>query len=379
MESPSEVYAQRAVGTHRLALLRDGEQTYAAMLDAIAKARSTICLSTYILRSDRTGERFAEALIERARDGVEVNLLYDAWGSSVSSDYLRRLREGGVRVVAFRPFRLKSRLASTVGGYLRRDHRKILVVDKEVGFTGGVNIADDYAPLKDGGGGWRDTHLRLEGPAAYELLAFFLYVWMREGGAHLDPTRYRHEGRRPDPKVKILGNGLRRELKLLRKAYLEAFKSAEDRIRITNAYFVPTPRILRALKNAARRGVRVDLIVAGTTDVPAIRFASQGFYGGLLRAGVRIYEWHGRVLHAKTAVIDGRWSTVGSMNLDTLSIRMNLEANAIVEDEAFACDLERMFAEDLESCGEVVLRDLRVRPLLNQIVSWIVWRLRRWL
>ncbi|HEY0840858.1 MAG TPA: phospholipase D-like domain-containing protein, partial [Vulgatibacter sp.] len=217
-----EVYADLVVGAHRLALLRDGEQAFPAMLEAIRGARSTICLETYILRSDRTGERFAEALLERAAAGVEVNVIYDAWGSRVSSAYLRKLASGGVRTLAYHPIVFDGRLTRMLNRLVRRDHRKMLVVDHSVGFTGGLNIADDYAPTAEGGGGWRDTHLRLEGPAVLELLGYFLHNWRRQGGAPLDERRYVHEGRRPDPRVRILGNGPRRDRKFVRDAYLRA-------------------------------------------------------------------------------------------------------------------------------------------------------------
>ncbi|HWV39283.1 MAG TPA: cardiolipin synthase ClsB [Vulgatibacter sp.] len=373
------VYADLVVGEHRIALLRDGEQAFPAMLEAIRDARSSICLETYILRSDRTGERFAEALIERARAGVEVNVIYDAWGSRVSVSYLRRLHDAGVRTLAYHPFAFDGRIGRMLNRLVRRDHRKMLVVDRRVGFTGGLNIADDYASVADGGGGWRDTHIRLEGPAVLEMLAYFLAVWRKQKGAPLDEARYAHEGRRPDPKVRVIGNGPRRDRKFVRDAYLQAIDNATRRILITNAYFIPTARMMRALKAAARRGVAVELLLAGTTDLPAARFAAHTFYGALLQAGVRIFEWYGRVLHAKTAVVDGRWGTVGSTNLDTLSFRTNLEINTVFEDEGLAWVMEKMFDEDLEQCVEVYLEEWQRRPWLHRMVSWVASLFRRWL
>ncbi len=397
------VFAELEVGMHRLALLRDGEQAFPAMLEAIRAARTSVCLESYTVRSDRMGERFADALIERSLAGVEVNLIYDAWGSSVSAAWLQRLHEAGIRTVAFHPLawdgrvgrllsptraaQVRSSLPPRAGGILsqalsrlmRRDHRKILVVDQVVGFTGGLNIADDYAPAAQGGGGWRDTQIRIEGPAVNELFFYFLTVWRQQGGAPLDPGRYRNEARSPDPKVRILASGLRQERKQIQEAYLQAIKGARRRILITSAYFVPTTRMLKALKSAARRGVAVELMLAGTTDIPPARFAAQSFYGSLLTAGARIYEWYGRVLHAKTAVVDGSWGTVGSTNLDTLSLRMNLEVNAVFDDEGFASAMEKMFDEDLEQCVEIHLDDWRRRSWGARLVSWFIGRFRRWL
>lgn len=377
--SELRVYAERVVGMHRLALLRDGEQAFPAMLEAIRSARSTICLETYILRSDRTGERFAEALIERAQAGVEVNVLYDAWGSSVSAPYLAKLHSGGVRTLSYHPIAFDGRIGRMLSKLIRRNHRKTLVVDQRVGFTGGLNIADDYAAVAEGGKGWRDTHLRLEGPAVFELLAYFLAVWNREGGAPVDERRYRHDGRRPDPKVRVIGNGVRLDRKLVRDAYLRAIKGARKRILITNAYFIPTLRLVRALKAAARRGVQVELILAGTTDLISARWAARSFYTPLLGAGVRIFEWYGRVLHAKTAAIDGVFGTVGSTNLDTLSLRYNLEINLVAEDQGFAEELERMFDDDLEHCVEIYLDEWMQRPLYAKLASWFLSLFRRWL
>lgn len=370
-------FAEMTVGAHRLALLKDGAQTYPAMLEAIARARRTICLETYILRGDRTGQRFAEALMERAAAGVEVNVLFDAWGSSVSSSFLDGLRRAGVRPLAFRPLDLSAPL----GKVARRDHRKALIVDGAVAFTGGLNLSDDYAAPEDGGADWRDTHLRIEGPAAAELQYFFLRTWQRIGGAPIDDERYGYAERRPDPAVQIISNDLprRRHRHGIREAYRHAIERARRRIFITNAYFLPPLRIIHVLSAAARRGVDVRIMVAGTTDVPAVLLASRAIYGHLLDAGARMFEWRGRVLHAKTAVIDGLWSTVGSTNLDSQSLRMNLEVNAIISHRGFAGAMERMFADDLAHCHEITVARWARRPLWERAASWTAYLARDWL
>ena len=373
-------YATLRVGEHRLALLKDGEQAYPAMLEAIASARSHICLETYIFRADRTGRRFARALAERARAGVEVNVIVDAWGSPLPLGFVRRLQRAGVRILHYNPVRLSWRAFRTrFARFFRRNHRKILVVDNRVGFTGGLNIADDYASEEDGGQGWRDTHLRIEGPAVSELLYVFRRTWEKEGGAPLDERRYRSEGRRPDPRVRVLASDIRRGRRMIKDAFLQAIRQAKERIWITSAYFLPTRKMLKALVAAARRGVDVRVIVAGTTDVLPARYAAQSFYPRLLKAGVRVYEWVGTVLHAKTALVDRHWATVGSSNLDALSLRKNLEVNAFVEDRAFNEVLARLFEEDLEKCVEIEWRWFRYRPLLDRLLSFVLGRLQRWI
>lgn len=376
----SRAYATLRVGEHRLSLLRDGEQTYPAMLEAIASARSHICLETYIFRADATGRRFAKALAERAKAGVEVNVIVDAWGSPLPAAFVRRMERAGVRFVHYNPLRLSwQAFRSRFARFWRRNHRKILVVDNRVGFTGGLNIGDDYASERVGGWGWRDTHIRIEGPAVSELLYVFLRTWRKEGGAPLDEARYRNEGRRPDGKVRILASDLRRGRAMIKEAYLNAIRRAQKRLWITSAYFLPTHKMLKALIGAARRGVDVRLILAGTTDIPPARYAAQSFYGRLLKAGVRIFEWGGSVLHAKTALADDHWSTVGSSNLDSMSLRLNLEVNAIVEDRAFNEALARLFEDDLERCVEVEWRWFRYRPLLDRLLSHILGKLQRWI
>lgn len=375
-----EAYATLRVGEHRLSLLRDGEQAYPSMLEAIASARSHICLETYIFRADRTGRRFARALAERARAGVEVNVIVDAWGSPLPGGFVRRLQRAGVRILHYNPVRLSWRaLRTRFARFFRRNHRKVLVVDNRVGFTGGLNIADDYASERDGGQGWRDTHLRIEGPAVAELLYIFRRTWEKEGGPPLDESRYRNEARRPDPKVRVLASDIRRGRRMTKDAFLQAMRQARERIWITSAYFLPTRKMLKALCGAAQRGVDVRVIVAGTTDVIPARYAAQSYYPRLLKSGVRVYEWVGTVLHAKTALVDRDWATVGSSNLDALSLRKNLEVNAFVEDRAFNEVLARLFEEDLENCVEIEWRWFRYRPLLDRLLSFVLGRLQRWI
>lgn len=373
-------YVECAIDGQDVALLRDGEQAYPAMLAAIATAERTICFETYILRDDATGQRFLDALMQKARVGVTVLLMFDAWGSRVSDASLEALAEAGVVVRPFRPWRFAGTLARTLARHRRRNHRKSLVVDGRVAFTGGMNVSDDYAPVVDGGGGWRDTHLRIVGPSARSLEALFLETWRRNRGPKVAPDSFDRPAAPASSALRIVGNGFVRDSKRVRRAYLEAFAGARERIFLTNAYFLPPPGVLRQLIAAARRGVRVAVILAATTDVKLVLWAARGLYPSLLRGGIEVYEWNdGRVLHAKTAVVDGRWTTVGSTNLDALSLMQNLEVNAIVLDETFGAAAERLFLEDVARCRRVTFDDVGRYGLVERVLSWLAWRLRLWL
>lgn len=378
MTVSTPAFAEVAVGTTRAALLKDGLQAFPAMLAAIAAAKKTICFETYILRDDGTGRRFAKALKERAQNGVEVNLIFDGWGSVMSEEFLLELSLSGVRSLNFQPVNFLGRIGRVIARLKRRNHRKSLIVDGEVGFTGGLNISDEYAAVEHGGKGWRDTHVRLEGPAAIELERLFLDTWRRYRGASLDEKRYVRPSFLPG-RVRVIGNAFRSDRKDIRTAYLTAMASAEKTIFLTNAYFLPPAKIVKVMSRAARSGIRVAVILAASTDVPFVLWGARGLYQRLLRAGVEVYEWEGRILHAKTAVVDTRWSTIGSANLDSLSLRQNLEVNAVIDDATFAEAVERMFKEDLAHCRRITREWMRERPIGERLLSWLAFQLRRWL
>ena len=367
-------------------LLRNGSAAYPEMLAAIASAEQQILLEMYWFGSDVIGRKFAAALVEAAQRGVEVSIIFDAVGSvGASDDMFEELERAGAHVIEFNPiapwkrrFRL-SRLS-------RRDHRKILVVDGKTGFTGGINIADYWLPLDDGGAGWRDDMVRIDGPAVAGLSDCFALVWARLRGRPLRltdalarPPAPESSRRSRSPAIRVLGQRFLRTQRQISRAYLHYVRRAERRVFIANSYFVPDRRVLRALALAARRGVDVRIIVPGQSDVDIVRHASRAVWGRLLRAGVRIFEWDESVLHAKTAVIDGLWSTIGTFNFDYMSLRMNLEVNVSVLDASFASRLEASFLEDFELCREVSLVDFRFRPLGQRLLEWIAYRLRKFL
>ncbi len=372
-------YAEVDVGANRVALLKDGYQTFPAMLQAARDAKSTICIETYILRDDAVGNQLASVLIERAYAGVEVNLMYDGWGADVSDAYVMRLKLAGVRVLHFQPVKLLGPLGRILGRLRRRNHRKAMIVDGRLAFTGGLNLSSDYAAVEDGGHGWRDTHVRVEGPAAVQLEKMFLATWRQHRGPKLDEARYQRPEAPADARVRFIGNEFARDRKDIRVAYVQAFNEAKRRIHVMNSYFMPPSRVLRSLMRAARRGVDVTLILAGSTDVPLVLLGSRGLYPKLIRSGVRVFEWKGRVLHAKTAVVDGTWSTIGSANLDNLSLRQNLEVNAVIVDEKFGAAMEKLFHADLFQCVEITRESLRERTFLDRFFSWLAYQVRTWL
>jgi cardiolipin synthase A/B len=376
---PSEAHC---VDGNEVRLLRNGEQAYPQMLSAIAAAREQVLLEMYWFGSDSIGRKFAAALVAAAQRGVEVSIIYDAVGSvGASEDMFAELRSAGARVIEFNPiapWKRRFRLSKLT----RRDHRKILITDCTTGFTGGINIADFWLPLEEGGAAWRDDMVRIDGPAVADLSDCFALSWKRLRGA---PLRVVGFAAAPPTRsatiqaVRVLGQQFLRTQRQISRAYLHYVQRAQSRVFIANSYFVPDRRILRALSRAARRGVDVRIIVPGQSDVDIVRHASRAVWGRLLRAGVRVFEWDESVLHAKSAVIDGRWSTTGTFNFDYLSLRLNLEVNVSVLDERFAERLQASFLEDFELCREVRLVDFRFRPLGQRLLELIAYRLRKFL
>lgn len=364
---------------NRITLLRDGGETYPAMLEAIARAEQTVHFETYIYRSDRTGRRFGAALMERARAGVTVRLLFDAVGTlDVDLKFLQELRQAGVHVATFRPFTI------AMGMRLhRRDHRKLLIIDGRLGFTGGLNVGDEYASLDEGGGGWHDIHARVEGPAVAEMARLFRRTWITAGGPPFPtvPEEEAAESVATDNTAfaLVVGNEERRRRATIRRFYLHAIRRATESIHIMNAYFIPDRGIRRVMANAVRRGVKVSVIVPEKSDLKSVMYAGQHVYAALLKAGVRIFEWKERMLHAKTAVVDSVWATIGSYNLDARSLFHNLEVTLCIVDRAFASGLRAQLEYDAEQSREVELATWKQRPWWRKVVEWFFFQFRFWL
>ncbi len=362
-------------------VLAGGAEAFPAMLAAIAAAGTRILFSTYILRDDRTGKRFQEALLERSRAGVRIFFAHDALGSlgAVGEGYLEPLRAAGIQVLEFFPIAPWRRN----WGFNRRNHQKILVVDGQIGFTGGINLGDEYAPAPEGGG-WMDLHARVEGPAAGELERVFARSWRLCGGSGLTEL----ERARPTTPAAAAGKGalvetidnvgLRNRWRM-HKAYRQAVRAARSSILIANSYFLPDVLLRRSFRDAVRRGVSVRVLLPSVSDVAIVQYASKHLWRRLLRAGVRLYEAAGPMMHAKAAVIDGAWSTVGSFNLDRRSILHNLEAAVVIVDRGFGARLEQVIQAELEAAHEVNLGEWLDRPMWRRALEWLCYRFRYWL
>ncbi len=339
---------------NRVDLLRDGSSAYPRMLEAIAGARRFILLETYIFSDDFVGLRFARALASKAREGVDVRVLCDSLGSKATPrEFFGWMRSQGIRVHAFHPIR------PFLHGlrYRSRNHRKILIIDGHTAFAGGLNLSREYAPLEEGGDGWRDTEIRIEGPAAAELARLSLEYWPKESmrrpapPLQIDPPLREEDG----SPVLILGSSRLRDRFRISRNLRYAFRQAKQRIWIANPYFLPSRSFRGELRRAARRGVDVRLLVPLQSDVAPALYAAQRLFERYLRWGIRIFEWPGPMMHAKTAVIDGQWSTVGSYNMDSLSLLLNDELTVVILNRDFGERLESMFREDFEVSGELTL------------------------
>ncbi|WP_211441515.1 cardiolipin synthase [Collimonas humicola] len=372
---------------NKVSLLFDGPQTMTAMIAAIGQARSTINFETYIFDQDQLGQRFADILIEKQRAGVQVNIIYDSVGSiGAPAEFFERMRAAGIRLVEFNPVNPLKRFGRWQLNH--RDHRKILVVDGKIGFTGGVNISAAYANsslfrsrLRSSAGpvGWRDTHVQIEGPAVASLQLLFLQTWSSQHAEDLPDLDYFPKLEQAgDKTVHVLGSQPDGDYSLY-KAYILAIQQARNSIHITTPYFAPDRQLADALIAAARRGVDVSLILPSVTDSGLVLHAGQSFYTQLLSAGIRIYQLQVSVLHAKTAVIDGSWSTVGSANMDIRSFLHNYEANVIVIDDQFGHEMERAFREDVRGSQQITLEQWRQRPFSDRVKEWAARSLGYWL
>ena len=349
-----------------VALLHDGPATFDAMVAAIEGAQETVVLEAYILRSDEVGRRIGDALIAAAQRGVKVRVLSDWIGMrGIASSYLNALKAAGIQHRVFNPPGLRAWL-----GLIPRDHRKLLVADSKVGITGGVGIGDEWlGKTRHRRGHWRDTAVRIEGAAAGDMQQAFETMWERSlkrerrgshrltrriaRGAHLDPSNA------PPALVGIVeGEPLR--LRIARALQMQAI-SAERSIWIANAYFVPSPSEVEALLGAARDGVDVRILVPARNDHRWVSFLTRRYYRRLLTNGVRIWEWKGTMMHAKTSVVDGRWVRVGSTDFNPLGVAINYELDAVIEDAKLGAQAEEMFLEDLELSREITMRSKLVR------------------
>jgi cardiolipin synthase A/B len=351
---------------NRVEVALNGDGTYPRLWDDLRSAGDSITLQLYYGAPSRMADTLRQILLERARAGVRVYLLYDAFGTvDIPADHLEALRAEGVRIEPFRPIRL-----STLHLMQNRSHVRGIVIDGRVGWTGGFGIDDKW--LGDGrtNGSWRDTNVRFEGPAVRQLQAAFAAAWVEATGVlftgRVTLTEY-DDG--------VDAAGLLTTFPTLGSTYAERFfalsiSAARKTLYITNAYFAPDRNFIELLAEAARRGVDVRILTAGArTDVSVVRLAGRASYDTLLAAGVRLYEWQPSTLHAKTFVIDGEWATIGSMNFDNRSLALNNEATLMVRDRRIGQQMDGIFLDDLRRSKEITVEDFGRRSWLQRITE----------
>lgn len=342
-------------------------------------------METFIIEDDEVGRRFSELLTSKQRSGVQVNLIYDSVGSiSTPREFFKPLKDSGVNVLEFNPVNpLMARKGWQVS---RRDHRKLLIVDGKIAFVGGINISSVYSsgsfgrakPGKDQFP-WRDTHLKMAGPVVSEFQKLFVATWNEQKGEPLAARSYFPEpGNKGNEVVRAIGSSPEEPYSQIYSTLLSAINSAETQVFLTNAYFVPDPQLLAALKEAVQRGVDVRLLLPEKTDSVLVFYASRSYYDELLSAGVKIYERQDALLHAKTALVDGVWSTIGSTNLDWRSFLNNQEINAVVLGQGFGAQMQTLFEQDMESSKLITLEAWRNRSISARIKEkaarlWAHW------
>lgn len=372
------------VGGDEVRLLRDGVEALPAMLDAIAKAEREIVLEMYWIGADAVGARFREALAAKARAGVTVRVIYDSVGSlSISQSFWQPVLSAGGAVREYHPLS-PLQPAFDLARLEQRDHRKILVVDGDVGFTGGINLARPWLPVEDGGEAWRDDMVEVRGHAAQELRTLFYKTWRRLWLLSLPHDLRKNDvprdlvplSKRPSGRVYVL-TSLRRSRRNLRREYLARINRATKSVDVANSYFIPDRGVRGALFRAVLRGVRVRVLVPSKGDVAVVQFALEAMYESLLRHGVDLYCYAGPMMHAKTAIIDDRYATIGSYNLDERSRAKNLEVNIGVDDPDFATYVRKWFDHDVARATRLDLYEWRARPLARRGVEYVAYALRK--
>ena len=353
------------IENNKVQLLKSGRETFQTILDLVSTAKEIICIEFYIFKDDDTGKKLAGILKEKAREGVNVYLLYDHFGSFLTSRrFWSDLKKSGVKVRVSHPFKW-----TAPREYMYRNHKKLLIIDGIKAVTGGFNIADEYhGYFRKRNITWRDTGIYLEGPVTSALLNMFQISWSTWKGELIN-RHTRHEALiQGVPVIPIFANSGRARRRM-RRLLIYSIRNAKKSILLTTAYFVPSKRILRALLHAARRGVSVKLLLPGNSDIQSVFYAGRSYYHSLLKAGAEIYNYQGAVLHAKTTVFDGCWSIIGSANFDFLSLRKNEESNVGIFDVDFSTHMTEVFQTDLKDSFKIDAATWAKRPLYQKILE----------
>ena len=360
-------------GNNRVKLLMSGQEKFADLFRAIRQARHHIHLEYFNFRNDSIGEALFDLLAEKAAEGVEVRAMFDAFGNwsnnkPLRNKHLKAIRKRGIEIVKFDPITFPY-----VNHVLHRDHRKIVVIDGQIGYTGGMNVADYYLNGLPKIGQWHDMHVRIEGDAVRYLQGIFLTMWNRETGQHVGGPEYFADIDIPDEiaeEVAIVDRVPRETPRSISHAYAAAIDSAKQVIRIINPYFVPTKSIRRALKNALKRNVRVEIMIPSVSDVPFTPEAALYFVHKLMKRGARIYLFNGGFHHSKVMTVDDAYCTVGTANLNSRSLRYDYETNAFIFDPHTTRQLNTLFSHDCLNSTRLTKEWWMQRPLRKKILGW---------
>jgi len=347
-------------------LLFNGEEKFPVLIRELKKARKKIYIEYYIFNSDTIGNQIIDILIEKAQEGLEVKLIYDAVGSSISRKAVRNLKKNNVKVHAYMPV-FFSRVAHKAN---YRNHRKIVIIDDLTGFMGGINVADNYINPNKNNLFWRDTHIMLKGESVYDLQLIFISDWFFVCGEKLEPNKTTDISRvKTHIPTAILASDSGTSDEIILKAFIGMISMAKNEILITTPYFIPTESMFSILKVASESGVEVKILLPERPDLRTAYYASYSYLIGMLKTGVKIYFYTKGMIHAKSMIIDNDICTVGSANMDYRSFSLNAEVNSFIIDESVTRKLKHQFYKDLEDAVEVSLEDLQSWPLYKKAAS----------
>lgn len=360
-------------GNNRVKLLMSGQEKFADLFDAIRNARHHIHLEYFNFRNDSIGNALFNLLAEKAAEGVEVRAMFDAFGNwsnnkPLRNKHIKAIRKRGIEIVKFDPITFPY-----INHALHRDHRKIVVIDGNTGYTGGMNVADYYLNGLPKIGQWHDMHVRIDGDAVRYLQGIFLTMWNQETGQHVGGPEYFTDAPIPDnlaEEVAIVDRVPRETPRSISHAYTAAIDSARHVIRIINPYFVPTKSIRRALKNALKRNVRVEIMIPSVSDVPFTPEAALYFVHKLMKHGAHVYLFNGGFHHSKVMTVDDTYCTVGTANLNSRSLRYDYETNAFIFDPRTTRQLNTLFRHDCLNSTRLTKEWWMQRPLRKKIVGW---------
>jgi cardiolipin synthase len=369
---------QTLVAGHAVKLLRNGVETFPAWLEAIDRAELRISMEMYIFSDDAIGRKFAEALARAAQRGVEVRLLYDFVGCrGTPVAFFQRMRGFGIHVIAYHKYRFwRPRLWSLI----RRNHRKALICDGRLAFTGGLNIANEWVSRADGGGDWHDAVIQVEGPAVADIEGTFLRTWNRRAPKRfrLNPARLPRPATAGEVSLAVVSNTELRDRFAIRRAALHAIRECRERLILANPYFVPDRGILRALRRAARRGADVRLLLPMSSDSVILDLAARAVFAPLLAASVRIFRSRS-VIHTKVLAVDDVFVSIGSYNLDHRSLAYNLEMVVNVVDAGYAASVFEMLDGDMVESEELTRERFARRSWFGRVLERLAYSLRQWL